>query len=69
MIYGQNLKPCDGFNFQLVSNAQENNVTYVDSSSEESEDQQVKICDICGDVGEEKKLAICSRCNDGAEHM
>uniref|UniRef100_A0A0E0F4T5 AIPP2-like SPOC-like domain-containing protein n=1 Tax=Oryza meridionalis TaxID=40149 RepID=A0A0E0F4T5_9ORYZ len=41
-----------------VSNAQENNVTYVDSSSEESED--VKICDICGDVGEEKKLAICS---------
>uniref|UniRef100_A0A0E0R746 PHD-type domain-containing protein n=1 Tax=Oryza rufipogon TaxID=4529 RepID=A0A0E0R746_ORYRU len=53
----------------LVSNAQENNVTYVDSSSEESEDQQVKICDICGDVGEEKKLAICSRCNDGAEHI
>uniref|UniRef100_A0A0E0BHW5 PHD-type domain-containing protein n=1 Tax=Oryza glumipatula TaxID=40148 RepID=A0A0E0BHW5_9ORYZ len=51
----------------LVSNAQENNVTYVDSSSEESED--VKICDICGDVGEEKKLAICSRCNDGAEHI
>uniref|UniRef100_A0A0E0F4T2 PHD-type domain-containing protein n=1 Tax=Oryza meridionalis TaxID=40149 RepID=A0A0E0F4T2_9ORYZ len=50
-----------------VSNAQENNVTYVDSSSEESED--VKICDICGDVGEEKKLAICSRCNDGAEHI
>lgn len=52
-----------------MSNAQENNVTYVDSSSEESEDQQVKICDICGDVGEEKKLAICSRCNDGAEHI
>uniref|UniRef100_A0A0D3HKP6 PHD-type domain-containing protein n=1 Tax=Oryza barthii TaxID=65489 RepID=A0A0D3HKP6_9ORYZ len=63
---GENLR---GEEERLVSNAQENNVTYVDSSSEESEDQQVKICDICGDVGEEKKLAICSRCNDGAEHI
>ncbi|KAL5206102.1 hypothetical protein ABZP36_034311 [Zizania latifolia] len=37
-------------------------------SSEEVEDQQAKVCDICGDVGAEEELAVCSRCSDGAEH-